>query len=131
MRQVLLQPSKDVLTKRVQARAAEGTHFMPASLLESQLALMEVDPSAYRYGMIQCTQMQYVAMQCNEQREVDAVRSNSESLCPHQPAQMQCNTLQRTMHVSSVDYMNMLGTPERGHKGKASPTLVRRLTARI
>ena len=25
---------------------------MPASLLESQLALMEVDPAAYRYGMI-------------------------------------------------------------------------------
>ncbi|KAL0046915.1 hypothetical protein WJX82_001577 [Trebouxia sp. C0006] len=46
---VLLQPSKDVLTQRVQQRAAEGTHFMPASLLESQLALMEVDSSAYRY----------------------------------------------------------------------------------
>ena len=41
-----------MLAKRVQARAAEGTHFMPASLLESQLALMEVDPSAYRYGMM-------------------------------------------------------------------------------
>ena len=48
--QVLLQPSKDLLTQRVQQRAAEGTHFMPASLLESQLALMEVDSSAYRYG---------------------------------------------------------------------------------
>lgn len=46
---VLLQPSKDVLTQRVQQRAVEGTHFMPASLLESQLALMEVDFSAYRY----------------------------------------------------------------------------------
>lgn len=46
---VLLQPSKDLLTQRVQQRAAEGTHFMPASLLESQLALMEVDSSAYRY----------------------------------------------------------------------------------
>ncbi|DBA80205.1 hypothetical protein WJX79_010182 [Trebouxia sp. C0005] len=46
---VLLQPSKDVLTQRVQQRTAEGTHFMPASLLESQLALMEVDSSAYRY----------------------------------------------------------------------------------
>ncbi|KAA6417626.1 MAG: gluconate kinase [Trebouxia sp. A1-2] len=42
-------PSKDVLTQRVQQRTAEGTHFMPASLLESQLALMEVDSSAYRY----------------------------------------------------------------------------------
>ncbi len=51
--QVLLQPSKDVLTQRVQQRAAEGAHFMPASLLESQLALMEVDSSAYRYGETQ------------------------------------------------------------------------------
>ena len=50
MLQVLLQPSKDVLTQRVQQRAVQGTHFMPASLLESQLALMEVDSSAYRYG---------------------------------------------------------------------------------
>ena len=48
--QVLLQPSRDVLAKRVKDRAAEGTHFMPASLLDSQLALMEVDSSAYRYG---------------------------------------------------------------------------------
>lgn len=46
---VLLQPSRDVLAKRVKDRAAEGTHFMPASLLDSQLALMEVDSSAYRY----------------------------------------------------------------------------------
>ncbi|KAL0029111.1 hypothetical protein WJX77_007502 [Trebouxia sp. C0004] len=46
---VLLQPSKDILTQRVQQRAAEGMHFMPASLLESQLALMEVASSAYRY----------------------------------------------------------------------------------
>lgn len=48
--QVLLQPSREVLAKRVAARAAEGTHFMPASLLDSQLALMELDPAAYRYG---------------------------------------------------------------------------------
>lgn len=48
--QVLLQPSREVLAKRVAARTAEGTHFMPASLLDSQLALMEVDPEAYRYG---------------------------------------------------------------------------------
>lgn len=48
--QVLLQPSREVLAKRVAERAAQGTHFMPASLLDSQLALMEVDPSAYRYG---------------------------------------------------------------------------------
>lgn len=46
---VLLQPSKEVLANRVQEREALGTHFMPASLLDSQLALMEVDPSAYRY----------------------------------------------------------------------------------
>ena len=60
--QVLLQPSKDVLTQRVQQRAAEGTHFMPASLLESQLALMEVDSSAYRYGE---TQQASLSASCN------------------------------------------------------------------
>lgn len=48
--QVLLQPNKEVLTKRVQERAALGSHFMPASLLESQLALVEMDPTAYTYG---------------------------------------------------------------------------------
>lgn len=40
--QVLLNPPKSVLLARLQARAAEGQHFMPASLLESQLAQMEV-----------------------------------------------------------------------------------------
>lgn len=49
--QVLLQPNKDVLAKRVQERAALGSHFMPASLLESQLALVEMDPTAYTYGI--------------------------------------------------------------------------------
>lgn len=48
--QVLLQPNKEVLAKRVQERAALGLHFMPASLLESQLALVELDPAAYKYG---------------------------------------------------------------------------------
>ena len=48
--QVLLQPNKEVLTNRVQERAAIGSHFMPASLLESQLALVEMDPTAYTYG---------------------------------------------------------------------------------
>ena len=49
--QVLLQPSREMLAQRLEVRAAAGTHFMPASLLDSQLALMEVDPAAYRYGM--------------------------------------------------------------------------------
>lgn len=49
--QVLLQPNKEVLATRVQERAALGSHFMPASLLESQLALVEMDPTAYTYGI--------------------------------------------------------------------------------
>ena len=49
--QVLLQPNREVLAKRVQDRAALGSHFMPASLLESQLALVETDPTAYTYGI--------------------------------------------------------------------------------
>lgn len=48
--QVLLQPNKETLVKRVQERSALGLHFMPASLLESQLALLEFDPAAYTYG---------------------------------------------------------------------------------
>ena len=51
--QVLLQPNREVLAKRVQERAALGSHFMPASLLESQLALVEMDPTAYTYGIHQ------------------------------------------------------------------------------
>ena len=48
--QVLLQPNKEILATRVQERSALGLHFMPASLLESQLALLELDPTAYTYG---------------------------------------------------------------------------------
>lgn len=44
--QILLEPSKEELLKRVAARAAEGGHFMPASLLDSQLAALEPDASA-------------------------------------------------------------------------------------
>ena len=39
--QVLLQPSRAELLKRLQERAKIGRHFMPASLLESQLATLE------------------------------------------------------------------------------------------
>ena len=41
MCQVLLQPSPAELLKRLQARAKTGGHFMPASMLESQLATLE------------------------------------------------------------------------------------------
>ena len=39
--QVLLQPSRAELLKRLQERIKIGGHFMPASLLESQLATLE------------------------------------------------------------------------------------------
>ena len=48
--QILLQPSQHELEQRLQQRAAAHTHFMPASLLQSQLALLEVDSSCLRYG---------------------------------------------------------------------------------
>ena len=48
--QILLQPSQQELEQRLQQRAAAHTHFMPASLLQSQLALLEVDSSCMRYG---------------------------------------------------------------------------------
>ena len=39
--QVLLQPSRQELLRRLQARTKVGGHFMPASLLDSQLATLE------------------------------------------------------------------------------------------
>lgn len=39
--QVLLQPSRQELLRRLQARTIVGGHFMPASLLDSQLATLE------------------------------------------------------------------------------------------
>ncbi|CAL5224364.1 g7038 [Coccomyxa viridis] len=38
---VLLQPSREELLRRLQARTKVGGHFMPASLLDSQLATLE------------------------------------------------------------------------------------------
>lgn len=44
--QVLLNPPRAVLQARLEARAAAGAHFMPASLLESQLQQLQVtDPT--------------------------------------------------------------------------------------
>jgi gluconate kinase len=43
---VLLNPPREVLEARLQHRAAAGAHYMPASLLDSQLRQLEVpDPS--------------------------------------------------------------------------------------
>ena len=48
--QVLLRPSLDDLQARVAARAAKGGHFMPASLLQSQLDALEPDQKAMEFG---------------------------------------------------------------------------------
>lgn len=40
---VLLDAPAEVLTIRLNKRAAEGNHFMPASLLQSQLDLLEIE----------------------------------------------------------------------------------------
>ncbi|XP_010255689.1 PREDICTED: probable gluconokinase [Nelumbo nucifera] len=42
---VLLDAPAGVLAVRINARAKEGKHFMPASLLQSQLDLLDIDPS--------------------------------------------------------------------------------------
>ncbi|KAI4358036.1 hypothetical protein L6164_001946 [Bauhinia variegata] len=42
---VLLDAPAEVLTTRLKERAAEGSHFMPASLLQSQLDLLQIDDS--------------------------------------------------------------------------------------
>lgn len=40
---VLLDAKAEVLAARLNARAAQGKHFMPASLLQSQLELLHID----------------------------------------------------------------------------------------
>ncbi|KAK6936563.1 Shikimate kinase/gluconokinase [Dillenia turbinata] len=42
---VLLDVKAEVLASRLEKRAAEGKHFMPASLLQSQLDLLQIDES--------------------------------------------------------------------------------------
>ncbi|KAF3432684.1 hypothetical protein FNV43_RR23786 [Rhamnella rubrinervis] len=42
---VLLDAEAEVLAARLQKRAAEGKHFMPATLLKSQLELLQIDDS--------------------------------------------------------------------------------------
>jgi len=44
--QVLLNPPRAVLQARLTARAAAGAHFMPLSLLDSQLQQLEVPDSS-------------------------------------------------------------------------------------
>lgn len=55
---VLLDVQADVLAVRVEKRAAEGKHFMPAKLLQSQLELLQVDDSEgiYRIDATQSPQ---------------------------------------------------------------------------
>ncbi|CAK7340120.1 unnamed protein product [Dovyalis caffra] len=42
---VLLDAKAEVLAERLNKRAAEGKHFMPAKLLQSQLELLQIDNS--------------------------------------------------------------------------------------
>ncbi|KAH8481211.1 hypothetical protein H0E87_031247 [Populus deltoides] len=42
---VLLDAKAEVLAERIDKRAAEGKHFMPAKLLQSQLELLQIDDS--------------------------------------------------------------------------------------
>ena len=48
--QIALQPSREELRRRLQVRTTGGAHFMPASLLDSQLADQESDPDAMFFG---------------------------------------------------------------------------------
>jgi gluconokinase len=40
---VCLKASAEVITERMRRRSSEGKHFMPASLLQSQLDLLQID----------------------------------------------------------------------------------------
>lgn len=42
---VLLDARAEVIAARLEKRAAEGNHFMPPTLLQSQLDLLQLDPS--------------------------------------------------------------------------------------
>lgn len=42
---VLLDAKAEVLAERLNRRAAEGKHFMPAKLLQSQIELLQIDDS--------------------------------------------------------------------------------------
>ena len=46
--QVLLDPSREMLRNRLEARREAGTHFMPPELLDSQLAALEA-PTSTRF----------------------------------------------------------------------------------
>lgn len=48
--QILLQPSREELEHRLADRSLKGGHFMPKSLLDSQLAALEIDPESEVYG---------------------------------------------------------------------------------
>lgn len=45
MKFVLLDAGAEVLAARLQKRAEEGNHFMPAKLLQSQIDLLQIDES--------------------------------------------------------------------------------------
>ncbi|KAK9797081.1 hypothetical protein WJX73_005081 [Symbiochloris irregularis] len=49
---VLLKPSREELERRIRSREALGGHFMPASLLDSQLAALEPFPSAMTFDRL-------------------------------------------------------------------------------
>lgn len=48
--QIALQPSREELERRLKIRSAGGMHYMPPSLLDSQLADQESDPDAMFFG---------------------------------------------------------------------------------
>ena len=48
--QILLQPSREELQRRLAERSLQGGHFMPSSLLDSQLSALEIDHDSQVYG---------------------------------------------------------------------------------
>ena len=52
---MLLRPTLEDLQARVAARAKKGGHFMPASLLQSQLDALEPDANALEFGEMLAT----------------------------------------------------------------------------
>ncbi len=75
--QVLLKLSREKLLRRLEARQALGVHFMPAALLDSQLATLEeggrgmiiVSGALYSEMFIHLSCLLLVSLQKHEHRE--------------------------------------------------------------
>lgn len=102
--QVLLNPPRAVLQARLGARAAAGGHFMPVSLLDSQLQQLDVqDPSELYmcFGCPQGTEMQPETTASRAHFDAAQVASRDGNACTEgsRPAASQINQINAAASV--------------------------------